>query len=211
MNYPIDIHTHGVSLQKGRAIVNCFPDSFVLEEGCWYSVGIHPWYIQGDVPMEWTVFEEQILHPQVLAIGEAGLDKLAQTPMKLQELVFRKQVEWAERVAKPVLIHLVKAVDELVRLKRELRPVQPWIIHGFRGKATLADMLLHHGFYLSFGFRFQEAALLRVPADRLFLETDECDKDIYQLYRQVALVRGCSYEDLFESVARNVKDVFFKQ
>lgn len=191
--------------------MNCFPDNFVIQAGMWYSLGIHPWYIREDISMEWAYFEEVIRHPQVLAVGEAGLDKLAHTPMELQERVFRKQVEVAERVAKPVLIHLVKAADELIRVKRELCPVQPWIIHGFRGKAALADMLLRHGFYFSFGFRFQEAALLRIPADRLFLETDECDEDIYQLYRRVASVRGCSYEDLLESVERNVKVVFFKQ
>ena len=57
--------------------------------------------------------------------------------------------------------------------KRDLRPSNPWIIHGFRGKAALAEEYLKHGFYLSFGEKYQEAALCRVPADRLFIETDE--------------------------------------
>ena len=79
---------------------------------------------------------------------------------------------------KPLVIHLVKAVDELLKVKRDLRPSNPWIIHGFRGKAALAEEYLKHGFYLSFGEKYQEVALCRVPADRLFIETDESEVSI---------------------------------
>ena len=57
----------------------------------------------------------------------------------------------AEEVGKPLVIHLVKAVDELLKVKRDLRPSNPWIIHGFRGKAALAEEYLKHGFYLHSG------------------------------------------------------------
>lgn len=119
--------------------------------------------------------EELVRHPQVLAVGEVGLDKLADAPMDLQVEVFRRQACLAEEVGKPLVIHLVKAVDELLKVKRDLRPSNPWIIHGFRGKAALAEEYLKHGFYLSFGEKYQEAALCRVPADRLFIETDESE------------------------------------
>ena len=83
--------------------------------------------------------EELVRHPQVLAVGEAGLDKLADAPMDLQVEVFRCQACLAEEVGKPLVIHLVKAVDELLKVKRDLRPSNPWIIHGFRGKAALVE------------------------------------------------------------------------
>ena len=141
--------------------------------------------------------EELVRHPQVLAVGEAGLDKLADAPMDLQVEVFRCQACLAEEVGKPLVIHLV-------------RPSNPWIIHGFRGKAALAEEYLKHGFYLSFGEKYQEVALCRVPADRLFIETDESEVSIGELYARAAEVRGISPEELGETLRRNVCKVFFK-
>ena len=116
----------------------------------------------------------------------------------------------SEEVGKQLVIHLVKAVDELLKVKRDLRPSNPWIIHGFRGKAALVEEYLKHGFYLSFGEKYQEAALCRVPADRLFIETDESEVSIGELYARAAEVRGISPEELGETLRRNVCKVFFK-
>ena len=81
MKRPVDIHTHRLPRIPGTAIVNCYPDVFAPKEGEWYSVGIHPWYvpaaITSNVRCEMNVLSSLIGHPQVLAIGEAGLDKLA--------------------------------------------------------------------------------------------------------------------------------------
>lgn len=182
MNIPVDIHTHRLPQVPGTAIVNGYPETFSPQSGGWYSVGIHPWHIgrsggehsgaEGTVAGRVCGLEELVRHPQVLAVGEAGLDKLADAPMDLQVEVFRRQACLAEEVGKPLVIHLVKAVDELLKVKWDLRPSNPWIIHGFRGKAALAEEYLKHGFYLSFGEKYQEAALCRVPADRLFIVTD---------------------------------------
>ena len=85
MKFPVDIHTHRLPPVPGTAIANRYPDTFVPEEGAWYSVGIHPWHIPATVtPVvrnEMNVLASLAGHPQVLAIGEAGLDKLADAPM----------------------------------------------------------------------------------------------------------------------------------
>ena len=148
MNIPVDIHTHRLPQVPGTAIANCYPETFSPQSGGWYSVGIHPWRIgrsggehsgvEGAVASRVCGLEELVRHPQVLAVGEAGLDKLADAPMDLQVEVFRCQACLAEEVGKPLVIHLVKAVDELLKVKRDLRPSNPWIIQGFRGKAALA-------------------------------------------------------------------------
>ena len=220
MNIPVDIHTHRLPQVPGTAIANCYPETFSPQSGGWYSVGIHPWRIgrsggehsgvEGAVASRVCGLEELVRHPQVLAVGEAGLDKLADAPMDLQVEVFRGQACLAEEVGKPLVIHLVKAVDELLKVKRDLRPSNPWIIHGFRGKAALAEEYLKHGFYLSFGEKYQEVALCRVPADRLFIETDESEVSIGELYARAAEVRGISPEELGETLRRNVCKVFFK-
>lgn len=210
MKFPTDIHTHEFPLVSGEAIVNCYPEQFVPRTGGWYSVGIHPWLVQSYDATVWALLERLASHPQVLAIGEAGLDKLTTAPLSLQLTVFQKQAYLASSVNKPLLIHLVKAVDELLQVKKKISPAQPWIIHGFRGKAALANTLLNHGFYLSFGEKYQEEALRAVPLNRLFLETDESNVPIYELYEEASRVRGVAVSELCVAIQENINNVFFR-
>lgn len=214
MIIPADIHTHCQPEVPGEAIVNCFPETFVPQQEGWYSVGIHPWYITSStvsLAEKKRCLEELLYHPQVLAIGEAGLDKLADASLSLQIEVFEYQARLAEETDKPLVIHLVKAVDELLKLKQKIRPVKPWIIHGFRGKAVLAEEYLRHGFHLSFGEKYQEEALRIVPSDRLFLETDESMTSIDALYERAAMIRKIPSGELWETVRKNVKEIFFRR
>ena len=121
----------------GFRIVNRPPDDFMPCQEQWYSVGVHPWALQqGEVRQEtWEKLREAAVHPQVLAVGEAGLDRLVQVPMKLQEAVFARQAELAGEAGKPLIVHLVRAVDELLRLKKALKP-------GGVGGGTVASRLL---------------------------------------------------------------------
>lgn len=176
-------------------------------------MGIHPWYITDDIStiVMRSCFDVLVQSEQVLAVGEAGLDKLASTPLDKQIEVFEYQAQFAKSYDKPLIIHLVKAMDELLKLKKKIRPTNPWIIHGFRGNAILAEEFLRHGFYLSFGDKYQEEALRTVPADKLFLETDESVVPIDELYRRAARVRGVSPKVLRETVETNVCKIFFKE
>jgi len=148
-------------------------------------------------------------HPQVLALGEAGADKLTESSLPFQLEVFELQARLAMKVNKPLVIHLVKATAEILTLKRTLLPTNPWIIHGFRGKATLAAEFIRHGFYLSFGEKYQEEALLLTPAERLFIETDESTVPLDELYARAASVRGVSSCELKKTVGGNVSKLFF--
>lgn len=218
MKLPIDIHTHLLPQVPGEAIVNCYPETFSPHEGGWYSVGIHPWYIEraaagGDSSLRerLLMLEELAYHPQVLAMGEAGFDKPAEPSKNFQLEVFVFHVRLSEQAEKPLVIHQVKAVDTLIRLKSLLKPKQPWIIHGFRAKAELASEYLRHGFYLSFGKNYRHEALRSVPADRLFIETDESPVPVDELYARAAAVRGVSAEELRQTVQANISKVFFKR
>lgn len=173
-----------------------------------YTVGIHPWRVQDVTAEEWMRLEEIAAHPQVLAIGEAGLDKCIDTPLSFQQEVFARQVLLAEQVRKPLIIHLVKAQDELLALRKALRPCQPWIIHGFRGKSQQAQQLLQHGLYLSFGEHYQEDAFRQTPLDCLFLETDESQLSLIDLYQRAASLRSLSIEQLANAVNINFKQLF---
>ena len=73
---------------------------------------------------------------QFVAVGEAGFDKLTAAPMELQVRMFEKQVELSEKYRLPLIIHCVKAMDELLAVRKKLNPAQPWIWHGFRGETA---------------------------------------------------------------------------
>lgn len=211
MIIPADIHTHRLPEAQGTAIVNCYPEEFHPQQGQWYSVGIHPWHLTSSVVEREHQLRQWANHPQVLALGEAGLDKLAAEPLSLQIPVFESQARLSMEVDKPLIIHLVKATDELLKLRQALRPTNPWIIHGFRGKATLAAEYLRAGFYLSFGEKYQEEALRVTPIDRLFMETDESSMSVAELYVRASAIRGASSKELQKALSGNVRKTFFKR
>ncbi|MDL2282330.1 TatD family hydrolase, partial [Parabacteroides sp. OttesenSCG-928-G06] len=171
------------------------------------SYGIHPWYVE-DVEKQMEQLRRCLARPESVALGEAGLDKLAITDWALQESVFCRQIMWSEELRKPLIIHCVKAWPELIALKRRYNPVMPWIIHGFRGKKELAAELVSHGFYLSFGAHFQPEALQAAWPSRLFAETDEVEVSIREVYQQIAGELRLPVDVVISRLAENIESVF---
>lgn len=163
-----DSHTHAL---VHNAVVNRFPHQ-PMPPGYIYSVGIHPWHAADATPDHWQWLEQAAQRPDVVAIGEAGLDKLCSTPLAIQTEAFMRQAQLSERVGKPLIIHNVRANQEILDLHTRLRPTQPWVLHGFRGKPQLAQMFLDHGFHISLGPRHNPATAAIIPPERLLRETD---------------------------------------
>lgn len=207
-----DIHTHRVPFHAVQAIVSLPAGENVCASGAIFaSAGIHPWHLsESDVERQLEALKTLATRENVVAIGEVGLDKLADAPLSLQMCVFREEIALAEHLYLPLVIHCVRAFNELLQMKKDTHPRQPWVIHGFRGKAELAEMCIRHGCYLSFGAKFQEAALRSVPIDRLFIETDEAQEPVEEIYRRIAEVRGISVEELADAMEKNVQKVFFR-
>lgn len=205
-----DIHTHQPSVHpEDVVIVNT-----IIKENCdfsipaqWCSAGIHPWYIY-NVREQISCLESIVSSSAIVAIGEAGLDKLMETPLDIQQDVFLKQAVLAEKMNKPLIIHCVKAWGELIAIRKVVKPHVPWIIHGFRGNGELAQQLISQGFYLSFGEHFNPAALQAAWPDRLFAETDDKELDIRAVYRQMASSLQLSLEMLTSVLEKNVHRVF---
>ena len=172
----IDIHTHHVPSGGGVFVLNNrFAVDMPYHTTSLFSIGIHPWDAElADLTVP-AALEEYLKHPLCFAVGECGLDKLRGPGLDLQGTVFRQQLKLAEEYKKPVIIHCVKAFDELIELAEPYMKSVPMIIHGFHKSAELAAQLVAKGFYLSLN-----PALLKrdsfdkasVPMERLFLETD---------------------------------------
>lgn len=171
-----------------------------------YSAGIHPWYIHDDGISQFKKLQEIAIQSNIYMIGEAGLDKLTATPLPIQIKLFEAQAALAESLQKPLVIHCVKAWQELFEVHRRIRPTMPWLIHGFRGKGDLARQLVRKGCYLSFGVHFHPASVLAAWPDRLFAETDEAVDSIQTIYQQLAAAIGCPLSALTAQIECNLKN-----
>ena len=97
-----------------------------------------------------------------------------------------------------------------------MNPTQPWIIHGTRLKWSIANDLLNAGMYLSFGhhlLKLEEhlvATFLQTPNDKIFLESDNSDIAIDDIFAAAADIKSLSVEELKLIVYQNYKTVFKK-
>lgn len=187
-----DYHTHNLAAPAGSAVI-CLPREVVAQparfaprQGALYSVAVHPWWIGEDTATLWQGVKMLAAHPQVVAIGETGFDRVrVGEGFAAQYDLFMCHARLSERLAKPLIIHCVRAADMLLRAHAEVRPAAEWLLHGFRGKAAMARQILDVGIRLSFGPRFNPAALaLIAPSERRY-ETDESGLTIEEVVRRV--------------------------
>lgn len=223
MNFPspddyIDIHNHGSLSVKGQfSIENLMahegriPDD---QPGLAYSYGIHPWHLKDeDHKIQIDSVVKYADHTNVIALGEAGFDKIRGPSAELQKTAFEEQVRISEENSKPLFIHCVRAWEELISENKRLKPLKTWIIHGFRGKKELALQLISKGMFISFWFDFvlrpESADLLKIlPKEKIFLETDGSGVEIRIIYKKVADDLDISVEELKNRLFSNFSTVF---
>lgn len=206
-----NIHTHKSTQQEDvLEIVNQYPNEFD-DSVKYFSIGIHPWYIDLDNLNEHLqIIETKLQQKNCLALGECGLDKRIETSLDIQMEVFEKQLLLAIKYQKPVVLHCVSAYQEVIEIKKRLKIEVPMIIHGFSKNWQVAKSLLDNGFYLSFGkylLRNPElsAVFEQVPDTRFFLETDTIEESINDVYIKAASVKNKDVEQIIED---NFKVVF---
>ncbi len=214
-----DIHTHNkhthnkhtleTDKNDSKFILNVFPSDFEQAyDECpdnVFSCGIHPWYSNEN---EINLLEKISLHESVVAIGEAGLDKLRGPSLSNQILIFKQQILFSEKLSKPMIIHCVKAWDILLSVHKDIKPKSPWIIHGFRGNYSLANQLIQRGMYVSFGERFNIDTIKSVPIDKMFCETDESNLPIEDIYNRISASLEISLQHFKIQIEQNIDCVF---
>jgi TatD DNase family protein len=183
----VDIHTHNPQAPAG-SVISVEPGA-VMEPGRMYSVGVHPWSTAACGAAELERLAADAARPEVVAIGETGLDALRGADLARQIEIFRVHQALSEKLGLPMVLHVVRRYAEIIALRREARPSQRWIIHGFRGGAILARQLLAKGFDLSVGERFNSEAVRAIPAGRLWVETDVSSLTAKEIARRVAEAR----------------------
>jgi TatD DNase family protein len=214
----IDIHNHQSQTLCSNNISLLSIDvvsEFVLPENNLFSAGIHPW--SSDVnEIDWYIYllRKLISHKNCIAIGECGLDYSKNILKEQQIYAFEKQIEISENVGLPLILHCVKAYDDLLKLKKHYNPKNQWIMHGFNKSKEMAKQLIESGLFLSFGKEIINSGyskiLIDLPIEKMYLETDAEDIDIVDLYKKVSLIKNIEIEELISVIYNNFKTNFIK-
>lgn len=215
----LNIHTHIPPAPGQISILNVLSYFDRIPGSGFFSAGLHPWYLENDeagLPTDpdtaVKLLGSALQKKNVLAAGECGLDKVCATPYHLQETIFRSQIQMAAEVKKPLIIHCVKAYDDVLLTLKEMKVEVPVIFHGFNKSAGLAAQLLKAGYYLSFGKHLLQAATAAVfemvPMDRVFLETDAAGISIEDIYGAAAASKKSTVTELSEQININAQKVF---
>jgi TatD DNase family protein len=164
------------------------------EQG-YFSSGIHPWVLDiTDFQIEeaLVLLEERLKSPNVLALGEAGLDKMHKETFEQQIELFERQIELSEALQKPMILHDVRSHNEIIALRKKRKAQQPWIVHGFSGTEQDIKQLIGQGICLSVGesLLHPERKIYKsfkfIDLDYLFLETDMAEIGIEAVYEAAA-------------------------
>jgi TatD DNase family protein len=183
--------------------------------GGWFSVGLHPWHVDSENQtgnMDWVKNAAQ--RPEVIAIGETGLDKTISVPFALQEQVFRAHLRLAEAIRKPLIIHCVRSYSEMLALRKKSDQSLPWIFHWFNSDEQMARDLIRKNCCLSFGhllFRPGSKACQvfpNLPSDRIFMETDDAGFTIEEVYTRAAEIRSIDAQDWEIRISQNFANTF---
>ena len=213
----IDIHTHTTKSRDNLIqIVNLDLKSPCPEQG-YYSYGIHPWALDNvDFQIEeaLSLLEARLQSPNVLALGEAGLDKMHKASFERQIELFERQIELSEALKKPMILHDVRSHNEIITLRNKHKAQQPWIVHGFSGTEQDIKQLIGQGIYLSVGesLLHPERKIYKsfkfIDLDYLFLETDMAEIEIESIYEAAAKRLGMDISGLKTIIFSNFARLF---
>lgn len=190
----IDIHTHHPVISKEIVSVG----SIFLQEiepfsklNTPFSAAIHPWHAdQFDSGQVSNMLKNLINQPELIAVGETGLDKACSTNYQHQKELFELHLHFAEKYHKPLILHTVKSWNELQGYLK--RSKLTCILHGYAEGIALTRQLIDLGCYFSLGKsllnitpRIREAIQI-IPVTSMFLETDDSRESIINLYRELS-------------------------
>lgn len=191
------------------------------------TVGFHPDEIGGYNEVAEKKLEELAKNKKVVAIGEIGLDYHWMTfPKEKQQEIFRRQLELAKKLNKPVVIHSREAMEDTLNILREYPEVKG-IFHCYPGSVESAKEVIDR-FYLGIGgvLTFKNAKKLvevveNIPLDRLILETDcpymaptpfrgKRNEPMYVEYvaKKIAEIKNISYEEVVKATNENTKKAY---
>jgi TatD DNase family protein len=195
---------------------------------CSPAYGIHPMYTDTAMPDDLLVLRDYLQQHRPIAVGEIGMDFfINHYDQAQQEFFFVEQLKLASEFDLPVLLHIRKATDTILKNLRQHK-VRGGIAHAFNGSRQQADEFIKLGFKLGFGgaMTYSRATKLRelaatLPLESIVLETDAPDiaPDFLQrgqpnkpeylprIAQTLATLRGMTMEEIASASAHNAQQV----
>jgi len=218
INEYIDLHTHSTEVKSDVFALRNLDEKEIFTDQAYdlpVSAGLHPWMIDKvDPEVALNRIQRLARDPNIVAIGETGLDQTIATPLDIQMKIFISHEEIAESFKKPLIIHCVRAYHLFPGLFERLKPTMPWIFHGFNKNAAIAGELIRKGAYLSIGSALLiddtsvSKALPFIPPEKIFLETDAGEVPIREIYSQAAKLLSFTHDALKDQIRKNYETVF---
>ena len=195
--------------------------------GCYPALGIHPLYVDHAQSADLDVLRATVANERPVAIGEIGLDFFVPDyDQEMQEFYFSEQLKIARDAGLPVLLHVRRAQDQVLKHLRRVR-VCGGIAHAFNGSRQQAGEFIKLGFRLGFGgaMTYPRATRLRelaatLPLEAIVLETDAPDmapvwigkgrnssETLPQIAQTLAELRGISFEEVALATGANARSV----
>jgi len=196
--------------------------------GCRPAYGIHPLFVMQAGEDDLKQLRQWLGREDAIAVGEIGLDHFVSDADPLrQEFFFSEQLKIARDFDLPVLLHVRRAVDPVLRQLRRWR-VRGGIAHAFNGSRQQADEFIRLGFKLGFGgsltftgSRRIRALAATLPAEAIVLETDAPDippawlnggrnapAELPRIAAELAALRGVSLAELARTCSEAAGQVF---
>lgn len=195
-------------------------------EGLYPALGLHPCFLDQHKASDLDQLEQLLSLKPVVAVGEIGLDFFVPNlDQKRQIELFTRQLEIAKQFQLPVLLHVRKAHDQVLKLLRRLNLTRGGIVHAYSGSEQQAEQYIELGFKLGVGgsLTYDRAKKLRriavhLPLEVFVLETDSPDiplagyrgepnqpKRVREVAEVFAELRGISLEELAQCTSATAR------
>jgi len=199
-----------------------------VHDGLYPAYGLHPMFIEQHQVNHLRELDEWLEREQPIAVGECGIDFFdSRVDEKWQLQLFREQLQLANNHHLPLIVHVRKAMDEVISLLRKQAQFGG-VVHSFSGSQQQAQQLHDIGFKLGIAatLSFERAQKLRkvvaaMPDDALLIESDAPDQPganhrgqlnepgfIVEHLQTMAELRNCGVEDLAATLNRNAESLF---
>jgi TatD DNase family protein len=219
------IITVGTTLEDGRKALSIAAQN----EGVYAVIGVHPHDVKSIDAGTYDAFKILARKDKVVAYGEIGLDFFRNlSPRDVQLKRFGEQLDLAEELDLPVVIHDREAHRETMEMLKGWKGKKRGVVHCFSGDKAMARNCIDLGFYISIPgpVTFPKSDRLReivrdLPSDRLLIETDcpyltphphrgKRNEPAYVVHtaRAIAAVKGIPLEEVGRITSQNAKEIF---
>ncbi len=182
----------------------------------YFTFGIHPWMVEDHTQQDLNYLEYLLKCNNPVAIGECGLDYLKDIDKEIQLYFFKFHLEMAEKYNLPVIIHSVKATEDVIFLLKK-HPEVKGEIHGFSGSESQAQQLTNLGFYLGFGLQITNKDSVKIrqivkncPLEFILIETDDHQNpnDLHLVAQEVADLKQIPIDTVITQCDNNAISLF---